>query len=70
MARALGHVSNSLALQRIGHQIAGQAAAGIFWSGGLGAQNADYQIKYLADRFCRSPFWHAQKMLSESHQPK
>jgi hypothetical protein len=69
LSRALGHVSNSLTLQRIGHQVIGQAAAGAWWSGGDGATNADYQIKYLADRFVRAPFWHAQKMLSSSHQP-
>ena len=69
LARALGHVSNTLALQRIGHQVAGQAAAGMFWPGDVNATNADYQIKFLADRIAYAPFWYAQRMLSESHQP-
>ena len=38
LARALGHVSNSLALQRIGHQVVGQAAAGAWWSAGTQAR--------------------------------
>ena len=46
-----------------------QAAAGIFWPGPQGAKNGDYQIKFLADQIVRAPFWHAQRMLSESHQP-
>ena len=69
LARALGHVSNTLALQRIGHQVAGQAAAGMFWPGDVNATNADYQIKFLADRIAYAPFWYAQRMLSDSHQP-
>jgi hypothetical protein len=68
-SRALGHVSNSFALQRIGHQVAGLCAAGMFWPAGLGAANADYQIKFLGDRIVRAPYWFAQLMLSESHQP-
>ena len=39
------------------------------WPGAQGAHNADYQIKFLADRIVRAPYWHAQLMLSESHQP-
>ena len=50
LARALGHVSNAFALQRIGHQVVGQCAAGIFVSGDAGLRSADYQIKFLADR--------------------
>ena len=69
LSRALGHVSNSLTMQRIGHQVAGLAAAGIFWPGPQGATNGDYQIKFLADNIVRAPFWYANKMLSESHQP-
>jgi hypothetical protein len=68
-SRALGHVSNSFALQRIGHQVAGLCAAGVFWPAGLGAVNADYQIKYLGDRIVKAPYWYSQLMLSESHQP-
>ena len=69
LSRALGHVSNSLALQRIGHQVVGQAAAGAWWSAGQGATNGDYQIKYLANQFVKAPFWYAQQMLASSHQP-
>jgi len=46
-----------------------QSAAGIFWPGRQGATNGDFQIKFLADRIVKAPFWHAQLMLSESHQP-
>ena len=69
-ARAMAHVSHAFALQRIGHQCVAQAAAGMFWPGGQGATNGDYQIKFLADRLVRAPFWHAQRMLSASHQPR
>ena len=69
MSRALGHVSNSLSFQRFGHQMVAQSAAGIMWPGAQGASNGDYQIKFLADRIVKAPFWHAQRMLSTSHQP-
>lgn len=32
-------------------------------------KNADYQIKYIADRIVKAPYWYAQQMLAESHQP-
>ena len=57
LARALGHVSNSLSFQRFGHQMIAQSAAGIMWPGGPGAKNADYQIKFMADRIVLAPFW-------------
>mmetsp|Transcript_17296 Transcript_17296/g.45102 ORF Transcript_17296/g.45102 Transcript_17296/m.45102 type:complete len:686 (+) Transcript_17296:304-2361(+) len=69
LGRALGHVSNSLSLQRIGHQVVMQCAAGIWTSGPSGLKSGDYQIKFLADRFVVAPFWHAQRMLADSHQP-
>jgi hypothetical protein len=46
-----------------------QSAAGMMWPGDQGQKNGDYQIKFLADRIVYAPFWYAQKMLSESHQP-
>ena len=69
LSRALGHVSNSLTFQRFGHQMIAQSAAGIFWPGKQGATNGDFQIKFLADRIVKAPFWYSQLMLSESHQP-
>eukprot|EP01051_Picozoa_sp_SAG22_P021982 SAG22_NODE_5081_length_1090_cov_2.148335_1_plen_126_part_10 len=36
---------------------------------GPGAKNADYQIKFNADRIVYAPYWYSQLMLSESHQP-
>lgn len=69
LGRALGHVSNSLSFQRFGHQMVAQSAAGIFWPGAPGATNGDYQVKFLADQVVLAPFAHAQRMLSQSHQP-
>ena len=69
LSRALGHVSNSLSFQRFGHQMVAQSAAGMMWSGPQGAKNGDYQIKWLADRIVKAPYWYSQQMLSESHQP-
>ena len=69
LARALGHVSNSLSFQRFGHQMVAQSAAGMMWPGLPGMINGDYQIKYLADRIVQAPYWYAQLMLSQSHQP-
>ena len=69
LSRALGHVSNSISFQRFGHQMVAQSAAGIMWPGAQGATNGDYQIKFLADRIVKAPYWYAQQMLSESHQP-
>jgi len=69
LGRALGHVSNSLSFQRFGHQMLAQSAAGIFWPGAPGATNGDYQVKFLADQVVLAPFAHAQRMLSQSHQP-
>jgi hypothetical protein len=69
LARALGHVSNSLSFQRFGHQMVAQSAAGMMWPGLQGMTNGDYQIKYSADRIVKAPYWYAQLMLAESHQP-
>jgi hypothetical protein len=69
LGRALGHVSNSLSFQRFGHQMIAQSAAGMMWSGDQGQKNGDYQIKWLADRIVKAPYWYAQLMLSQSHQP-
>jgi hypothetical protein len=69
LSRALGHVSNSLSFQRFGHQMVAQSAAGMMWPGLQGMKNADYQIKFLADRIVKAPYWYSQLMLSESHQP-
>jgi hypothetical protein len=69
LARALGHVSNSLSFQRFGHQMVAQSAAGMMWPGLQGMMNGDYQIKYIADRIVKAPYWYAQLMLAESHQP-
>jgi|EP01047_Picozoa_sp_COSAG01_P060205 alpha-L-arabinofuranosidase len=38
-------------------------------TGQQGADNGDYQIKFLADKLVRAPYWYAQQMLSQSHQP-
>eukprot|EP01043_Picozoa_sp_COSAG02_P036875 COSAG02_NODE_2732_length_8141_cov_41.736011_4_plen_230_part_00 len=69
LARALGHISNSLSFQRFGHQMVAQSAAGMMWPGLQGMTNGDYQIKYIADRIVKAPYWYAQLMLAESHQP-
>ncbi len=46
-----------------------QSAAGMMWPGLQGMTNGDYQIKYIADRIIKAPYWYAQLMLAESHQP-
>ena len=46
-----------------------QSAAGMMWPGLQGMMNGDYQIKYIADRIVKAPYWYAQLMLAESHQP-
>jgi len=68
LGRALGHVDNSIELQRLAPQVRAQTAAGIFMPGAAGLQD-QWHVKFSAERVVWAPHAFAQQMLSASHQP-
>ena len=68
LSRALGHVDNSMELQRIAPQVRAQTAAGIFMAGPPGMQD-QWHVKWSAERSVWAPHAWAQKMLAASHLP-
>ena len=68
LSRALGHVDNTIELQRLAPQVRAQTAAGIFMPGPPGLQD-QWHVKWSAERSVWAPHAWAQQMLAASHQP-